>query len=432
LDTNSLEIALQSIRGARKTFPVGRVTSIGQGVVSLVGLGPDVCVGDQIRFSETTVGHVITVASDGVIATVDRALNQLSVGAKAQHIGKVPIMPHVGWIGRVIDPTGVALDGRPLLPGGAVVASQAPDPYLRRGLGGRLRTGYAVLDTILPLVRGQRIGLFAGSGVGKSTLLAGLARQVDADVIVLALVGERGREVRDFVADTLGPEGMKRSVVIAATSDSPAQHRKKCAETAMQVAEYFRDQGQEVLLLVDSVTRFAEAHRELSAASGEDANLRGYPPSTASQIAQLCERAGPGQGEQGNITAIFSVLVAGSDMDEPVADMLRGVLDGHIVMSRDIAEAGRFPAIDVLRSVSRSLPKAATEAENQLIAEAREVLGTYAKSELMVRSGLYASGADAKLDRAIKLQPDLERFLARSSDNPNSAFADLRQILRKR
>ena len=224
---------------------------------------------------------------------------------------------------------------------------------------------------------------------------------------MLALIGERGRELREFVENALGKEGMKRAIVVTATSDRSPVVRRRCAWAAMAVAEHFRDQGAHVLLLADSITRFAEAHREVAVAAGELPSLRGYPPSTAHMIMSLCERAGPGPDGAGDITALFSVLVAGSDMEEPVADILRGVLDGHVVLDRAIAERGRFPAIDLLRSVSRSLPQAASEAENKIIGRTRQLLGAYEKSELMIRAGLYAEGSDPVLDQAI---PCLARY----------------------
>jgi flagellum-specific ATP synthase len=261
-------------------------------------------------------------------------------------------------------------------------------------------------------VRGQRIGLFAGSGVGKSTLLGKFARGIATDVVVIALIGERGRELREFVERVLGPQGMARAVVVAATSDQSALVRRRCAWAAMAVAEHFRDQGLHVLLLADSVTRFAEAHREVALAAGEAASLRGYPPSVAPAIMAWAERAGPGPANAGDITAVFSVLVAGSDMEETVADILRGVLDGHVVMDRKIAERGRYPAIDLLRSVSRSLPLAATAAENSEIAQARRLLGAYDKAELMIQAGLYSAGSDPLIDAAIQVWPALDAFLA--------------------
>jgi flagellum-specific ATP synthase len=299
-------------------------------------------------------------------------------------------------------------------------------------MGERLGTGMSLFDTMLPVVRGQRIGLFAGSGVGKSTLLANFAKGMEADVVVLALGGERGREVLEFVRSVLGPEGMARSVVVAATSDRSPLERRRCPLAAMTIAEHFRDQGKHVLFLADSITRFAEAHREVAIASGEMPALRGHPPSVAHQIMRLAERAGPGVGNAGDITAIFSVLVAGSDMDEPVADILRGVLDGHVVMDRQIAERGRYPAVDLLRSVSRSLPEAATDPENELIMKTRQLLGAYSKSETMVRAGLYRAGEDPVLDQAIRVYPELDGFLSENSTNgPEGAFQKLELLLRR-
>jgi flagellum-specific ATP synthase len=306
------------------------------------------------------------------------------------------------------------------------LSAAPPSPARRRGMGARLRTGYAVLDTMLPLARGQRLGLFAGSGVGKSTLLGGLAREVEADVCVLALVGERGREVAGFARDVLGQVGMARTVVVAATSDMPAPVRRRCAMAAMAVAEHFRDSGQHVLYLCDSVTRLAEAHREVATAAGEEASLRGHPASLTPLLAALVERSGPGMGAQGDITAILSVLVAGSDMEEPVADIVRGQLDGHVVLSREIAEAGRYPAVDVLRSVSRSLPGAASAAENVILGQVRHLLGVRQRNDLMVSSGLYERGASAEIDRAIAVGPRLDAIFTESGlASPRDAFARL-------
>jgi len=300
----------------------------------------------------------------------------------------------------------------------------------RRPLGARMETGIAALNTLLPLVSGQRVGLFAGSGVGKSTLLANLAKGISADIIVIALVGERGREVREFTAKTLGEDGMRRAIVVAATSDRSPNIRRRCAWSATAIAEYFRDKGLQVLLLCDSITRFCEAHREVAVASGENANLRGYPASTNGIVAGLCERAGPGLETVGDITAIYTVLVAGSDMEEPIADMMRGILDGHIVLERKIAERGRFPAIDILRSVSRSLPAAADKVENELIALARKHISTYDKSEMMIKAGLYEAGSDKELDRAVESHDRLDRFLEIIDGRAATAhFASLRQCL---
>ena len=401
---------------------VGRVTEISRGTLRVRGLERAARQGDQVRVGAMR-GEVMQILPEGLVVLSDGQSEGLAMGAAVELVGPAGISPDDSWIGRVLDPNGLPLDGRPLFKGPVShpLRRMAPPAAQRRALGERLSTGVAVFDTMLPLVRGQRLGLFAGSGVGKSSLLAKFARGVAADLVVIALVGERGRELREFTERVLGPAGMARSVVVAATSDQPALTRLRCAYTAMAVAEHFRDQGLHVLFLADSITRFAEAHREVALAAGETSELRGFPPSLNQAIMGLAERAGPGPADAGDITAVFSVLVAGSDMEEPVADILRGVLDGHVVMDRSIAERGRFPAIDLLRSVSRSLPNAATEAENALITQARRLLGAWDRSEMMVQAGLYAKGSDAVIDAAIKIWPALDAFLA--EDAPQDGIA---------
>lgn len=413
----------------------GHVTGVSSGNVQSTCAKGQTRVGDRaiIRTNgRERPGEVVKLDQAGAHLLLDGATDGVSLNDSVVFHPTPVFAPHRSWIGRVIDPDGQPLDGKPLLPGAQVrdINASAPSSHMRRGLGARLETGLAVFNTLLPLVRGQRVGLFAGSGVGKSTLLADLARGVDADVIVIALVGERGREVGHFVQNVLGDEGMKRAIVVAATSDTGPQVRRRCALSAMAVAEAFRDAGHNVLLLIDSITRFCEAHRELAVASGESANLRGFPASTGPAIARLCERAGPGTGASGDITAVFSVLVAGSDMEEPVADMLRGVLDGHIVLDREIAERGRFPAVDVVRSVSRALPDAANPKENEIIAKARALLGAYARSEMMVQAGLYVAGSDPMLDAAIAAAPALDDFQTiKNKCGTLAHFAKLRQAI---
>ncbi|TCP61195.1 flagellum-specific ATP synthase [Rhodovulum bhavnagarense] len=400
---------------------VGHVVAAGGGTLRIAGLSHGAGLGDLVEIRHgrgaCRLGEVIALAEGMVTVLPDGTPDGVSVGDCVALLGPGEIAPHAGWIGRVVDPFGRPLDGRPLLPGPVPRPLRAAPPPAaqRRGMGARLATGLAVFDTLLPIVRGQRVGLFAGSGVGKSTLLGQLARGLEADIAVIALIGERGRELGEFVADVLGPEGMARSIVIAATSDQSPLVRRRAAWAAMAVAEHFRDTGRHVLFLADSVTRFAEAHRELALAAGESAALRGYPPSTAQAIMSLAERAGPGADEAGDITAIFSVLVAGSDMEEPVADILRGVLDGHVVLDRRIAERGRFPAVDLLRSVSRSLPRAASGTENLLIARARRLMGVYDQAELMIQAGLYPEGSDSQIDAAIRVWPGLDVFMTEHS-----------------
>ena len=299
-------------------------------------------------------------------------------------------------------------------------------------MGERLETGLRALDTFVPVCRGQRLGVFAASGVGKSTLMGMLARFVAADVIVVGLIGERGREVREFLDIVLGEAGMRRTVVVVATSDQPALARRRAALATLTVAEWFRDQGQQVLCLLDSVTRLAHAQREIELAAGEPATARSYTPSVFSELPALLERAGPGMSTEGDITGIFTVLVDGDDHDEPVADAVRGILDGHLVLDRAIGESGRWPAINVLRSVSRSLPRCHTDAQNNLLSEARHLIDAYDRMAEMIRLGAYRAGSDPLVDRAIQKHAAFEGFLGQGVDErcgAAEAFAALAVIL---
>jgi len=434
------------IASVARSHAMGRVAEVARGTLRVTGLERRATLGDRVIVGENhgemaLGGEVLMLAPDGLTILTDNTPEGLPMGTEVKLCGQAGIAPDNSWIGRIIDPFGRPLDGRPLFRGPVSrnLRSAAPPAAQRRRMGDRLDTGVAVFDTLLPLTRGQRIGLFAGSGVGKSSLLGKFARGVAADVVVIALIGERGRELREFTERVLGPEGMARSVVVTATSDQSPLVRRRCAWAAMAVAEHFRDQGLHVLFLADSITRFAEAHREVALAGGEGASLRGYPPSLAPAIMALAERAGPGpegsgRDVPGDITAVFSVLVAGSDMDEPVADILRGTIDGHVVMDRKIAERGRFPAIDLLRSVSRSLPEAATADENILISQARRLLGTYDRAEMMIQAGLYAKGSDPQVDLAIKVWPALDAFLAEDAppDGVEGSFRRLAAALNAR
>ncbi|TVQ58331.1 MAG: FliI/YscN family ATPase [Rhodobacteraceae bacterium] len=413
----------------------GRIEAVDSAALTVAGLGAAARRGDRLRVEPRgrppLLAEVVALKGAEARAMWFGSGEGVAVGDRAWLEPEQGVRPGAGWIGRVVDAFGQPLDGRPLADGSCVAAlRRAPPPAAeRRPLGARLRTGLAAFDTLLPLARGQRIGLFAGSGVGKSTLLADFARGVTADVVVVGLIGERGREVRDFIDNTLGSEGMKRAVVVAATADQSPLAKRQAAWLATAIAEAFRDGGAHVLLLLDSVTRFAEAHREVALAAGEAPSLRAYPPSTAHAVASLVERAGPGAGRQGDITAVYSVLVAGSDMEEPVADMARGALDGHVVLERAIAERGRFPAVDVRRSVSRSLPACASAEENALIAEARRRIAAYEDVEPMVRTGLYAAGADPALDAAIATHAALDAFAAARSQDAAESFALLAAAL---
>ncbi len=423
------------VRDAAIDRPLGRIEAITGGTVRVAGLETS-AIGDRVRLGpDGPEGEVVAIEARIRIVLADGVLTGLTPGQPAVGLGPLRLAPDDLWIGRIVDPSGAPMDGRPILSGLSPrpLYAPAPEPATRRPLGARLETGLRAFNTLLPIVRGQRLGLFAGSGVGKSTLLAALARRVEADVVVLALIGERGREIREFVDRVLGREGMARTVVVGAAADRPAALRARCLPAALAVAEHFRDQGKHVLLLADSVTRHAEAHRQVAAARGEPAVYGGYPASMPPEIMGLCERAGPGPDGSGDITALFTVLVAGGDMDGPVADVLRGVLDGHVVLSRAIAERGRFPAIDLSRSVSRSLPEAADAHENTLISEARRLIGAYERSEMMIRAGLYAPGSDRTLDMAIQAWPKLDALLAQSEPKTvRDSFVALAQCLSRR
>ena len=414
----------------------GFVTSTSAGVVRVRGLSSAARVGDLVTLHKnsglTVYGEVLSVQKGALDLLPESGVDGVAVNDRVSHHGALRIMPHVSWLGRVIDPFMRPLDGMPLITGSAEVPlkSPPPTPTQRKRFGGRLPTKIAAFDTLLPLVRGQRLGVFSGSGVGKSTLIADLAKGVQADVVIITLIGERGREVRDFIEDTLGKEGLQRAVIIAATSDKSAMIRRKAAWVGMAVAEYFRDEGAHVLLLADSVTRFAEAHREIALTTGETASLGGFPPSITQELMSLSERAGPGPIGKGDITAIFSVLLQGTDMDGPVADVMRGVLDGHVVLSRNIAERGRFPAIDVSKSVSRSLPGAASTDELELLSQARIAITTYEESQTLIQSGLYDLGSDATIDHAISVRPKIEAFLSnRTSPSIQSSYSQLEDCL---
>jgi len=433
---DDLQAILTDVKSMRAAQPVGRVTAIHPDGIKVAGLAVEARLGDQVSISAPDRpglrGEIVAMEDDVLKILPQRPIDGIALGDRAVLEAPLRLHPDETWIGRVIDPDGRPLDGRPLHrgPAGLPLVRDAPPAVERQALGNRLETGLVVCNTLLPLVQGQRVGIFAGSGVGKTTLIGQLAQKMETDVVVIALVGERGREIRNFIDDILGKEGMKRCIIVAATSDQSALLRRRCAFAAMTVAEYFRDLGRSVLYFADSITRLADAHREVAIAAGEPPALRGHPASMTPLITSLCERAGPGPRGSGYITAVMSVLVAGSDMDEPVADVLRGVLDGHIVLDRAIAEAGRFPAIDIVRSVSRALPDAASDAENAMIASARKLLAAYDRSETMIRAGLYSQGSDPLLDRAIAVQKDLENLFCRQeTQSTANSFRALKSIL---
>ncbi|GBQ34554.1 flagellar protein export ATPase FliI [Gluconacetobacter azotocaptans] len=413
----------------------GRVTGLSGLSVSLSGLRDFTGVGDRVTLfgldGRETGAEIVAFRDDTAIAMPYGSLEGIGSGCRAIfHLfdqtqrrrragGTLSI--NGSWQGRVVDPMGRPIDGKgPLPPDGVPQRLHAPPPdaALRARLGPRIDLGVRALNLFTTCREGQRLGLFAGSGVGKSTLMGMLARNTDCDVAVIALVGERGREVREFVEDDLGPDGLAKSVVVVATSDTSPLMRREAAYAAMAAAEYFRDQGKSVLMLMDSVTRFCQALREIGLSSGEPPATRGYPPSVFAELPRLLERAGPGpvgpNGTAGQITAMFSVLVEGDDHNEPIADAVRGILDGHVVLERRIAEAGRYPAINVLRSLSRTVPGCNAAEENILVQEARADLATWEEMQDMVRLGAYRAGNDPKVDKAVHVAPAIEDVLKQS------------------
>ncbi|MBS2020500.1 MAG: FliI/YscN family ATPase [Deltaproteobacteria bacterium] len=333
-------------------------------------------------------------------------------------------------LGRVVDGLGRPIDGKGAIDGGDVVpVDRDPEPAMdRRPVDRPIPTGVRVLDGLLTLGEGQRIGLFAGSGVGKSTLLGAIARGVEADVVVVALVGERGREVGEFLERSLGEAGRARSIVVVATSDVAALERLRAAQVATAYAEHFRDQGKRVMLLVDSVTRFARAQREVGLAAGEPPTRRGYPPSVFAMLPRLLERSG--QGARGSITAVYTVLVEGGDMDEPIADEVRGILDGHVVLDRTIAARGRYPAVDPTVSLSRVMDGIVSDEHREAARKLRSLVAHYESKRDLVMLGAYAKGSDKLLDEAIAKMPKIEQLLAQSP-NDRVALEDTVALLRQ-
>jgi type III secretion protein N (ATPase) len=332
-------------------------------------------------------------------------------------------------LGRVLDGLGNPLDGREAPQTGAryPVYADPPNPMLRRIIDHPLSMGLRAIDGMLTCGEGQRMGIFAAAGGGKSTLLSCLVKGTEADITVLALIGERGREVREFIERDLGPEGMKKAVLVVSTSDRSAMERLKAAYIATAIAEYFRDQGKKVLLLMDSVTRFGRALREIGLAAGEPPTRRGFPPSVFSSLPLLMERAG--NSDKGSITALYTVLVEGDDMTEPIADETRSILDGHIVLSRKLASGGHYPAIDILASVSRVMNAVVEKDHKDMAGDMRKILAKYAEMELLVQIGEYKKGADAEVDNALERIRNVNGFLRQGTDE-RSSFAQTLQAMR--
>ena len=394
---------------AGKVTQVIGLTIIVQGIKSFVG---EVCqiVLDE-KEQQSVMAEVVGFKAQQVLLMPLGDLKGVGAGCKVIPTGKALTIP-VGesLLGRVLDGLGNPMDGEPSpLKEYYSVERTPPNPLKRKRINEAMPTGVKAIDSLLTCGEGQRVGIFAGSGVGKSTLLGMISRYCEADVNVIALVGERGREVRDFIEKDLGEDGLKKSVIVCATSDQPALIRIKGAYVATTIAEYFRDKGKKVMLMMDSVTRFAMAKREVGLAIGEPPATKGYTPSVFAELPKLLERSGT--SENGSITAFYTVLVDGDDMNEPISDAIRGILDGHIVLSRKLAGQNHFPAIDVQQSISRLAKEIITEEQYELAGEIRNNLAVYGRSEDLINIGAYAKGSNPQIDRAIALNNPINEFL---------------------
>ena len=417
----------------------GRVTAILGMLIEIGGIARNLSIGGRCivlsTLGEPVPCEVVGFRAGRTLAMPFGALTGIGLGCRVDVATTPPaLFPNAGWLGRVINAFGEPIDGKGPLPQGPIahpLRNNPPPAHQRTRVGGKLDLGVRALNTFLTCCKGQRMGIFAGSGVGKSVLLSMLARYTTSDCSVIGLIGERGREVQEFIQEDLGEEGLARSVVVVATSDESALIRRQAAYATLTVAEHFRGAGQDVLCLMDSVTRFAMAQREIGLAAGEPPASKGYTPTVFGELPRLLERAGPGTG-QGSITGLFTVLVEGDDHNEPIADAVRGILDGHIVLDRNIAARGRYPAIDILRSVSRTMPGCNNDEENELVTRARAILATYSDMAELIRLGAYRKGSDAKIDQAIIYNPRIEAFLTQGKRDQATlaqGYADLAEVL---
>ncbi len=418
----------------------GRVTKILGLLIEISGFGDTLTIGSMVHLKpkdDVDIPCEVIGFRDGQALLMPfGTLEGVGLGCRAVIQRRAPaIYPTDKWLGRVVNGMAEPIDGKGSLMHGvdaALLRNKPPPPHSRQRLGKQLDLGVRPVNTFLATCEGQRMGIFSGSGVGKSILLSMMARYTAADVSIIGLVGERGREVQEFLEDDLGVDGLARSVVVVATGDEPALMRRQAAYTTLALAEHFRNQGKKVLCLIDSLTRFAMAQREIGLSAGEPPTSKGYPPTTFGELARLMERAGPGGPGQGSITGLFSVLVEGDDHNEPISDAVRGLIDGHIVMERSIADRGRYPAINVLKSVSRSLPAAITDEQNEILRSAKQVITTYEDMAELIRLGAYRKGSDQGVDNAIILYPEIESFLSQNKNdytNIEDGFARLAGIL---
>ncbi len=416
-----LETLRKKLGGVSTIQGAGQVRAVTG--LALRALLPGARVGEVVvvrRAGEPLRGEIVGFVGEEVVVMPLGELTGVGPDDPVETTGsRLTVRASGALLGRVLDGLGLPMDGGPLPEGVDVPVERAPpSPLARRPITRPLATGVRVLDATLTLGEGQRVGLFAGSGVGKSTLLGAITRGTEAEVVVVALVGERGREVGEFLEHALGAEGRRKSVVVVATSDAPALERLRAPQVATALAEHFRDQGRRVLLLIDSITRYARAQREVGLAAGEPPARRGYPPSVFALLPRLLERAG--QSDRGSITAIYTVLVEGGDMEEPIADEVRGVLDGHIVLDRAIAARGRYPAVDVPVSLSRVMDSIVSPQHRDAARRLRALLGAYEQKRDLIALGAYAKGSDPLVDQAVARMNSIEALLGQRPDERSS------------
>ena len=422
---NNLEKIVSSTQNIQDTYQFGYTTGVSGLLIQAKGIinaaVGSICIIENALKQKFTA-EIVGFKDETCLLMPFNSITGIGLGCKVYFKELSPtIAPSDAYIGRVLNALGEPIDGKgPLIPGNQklTVKKQAPLASTRGKIQGKLDVGVKAINTFLTLCKGQRMGIFAGSGVGKSTLMGMIAKYCLAEVNVICLVGERGREVTEFIEDTLGEDALAKSVVIVATGDEPALMRRQAAYTATTVAEYFADKGSAVMLMMDSVTRFAMAQREIGLSAGEPPTSKGYTPSVFAELPMLLERSGPRAKDAGTITAIYTVLVDGGDMDEPIADAVRGILDGHIVLTRELAEKGHFPAIDVLKSVSRSMPGCNNDQENEVISKAKGLYARFTEMEEIIRLGAYTKGSDETLDKAIELEPAISSFLKQKNTEP--------------
>lgn len=430
---------INSVNALNGSAYYGQVTAVQGLFIEVSGIRTRLSIGDRCNVLSTAGRKVpcelVSFKGDKLLLMPYGSLEGIGLGCRVEVENASPVIyPHPSWLGRIINAFSEAIDGKgPLLKGSKpyFIKASPPPAQFRDRVCGKVDLGVRAVNTFLTICKGQRMGIFAGSGVGKSTLMSMLAKHSNADVSVIGLIGERGREAKEFVEDTLGEEGLAKSVLVLATSDESPLMRRQAAYVAMAVSEYFRDLNKDVLCMMDSITRFAMAQREISLSVGEPPASKGYTPSVFAELPRLLERAGPGAGS-GTITGLFTVLVDGDDHNEPVADAVRSILDGHIVLDRAIAERNRYPAINILRSVSRTMPDCNTDEENEIVSKARRYIAAYEDMAELIRLGAYKKGSNKEVDEAIFYYPKIESFLMQKKNEKVTlaeGYMQLKEIL---